>query len=142
VLAARDELAAECRRPPGVSELAGRLSWDEEAVVEALTAASTMVALPLLAPSDDDDEAGQERYGAVDPGYDWVECRLTIEDALQDLTDRERAVIRLRFSDELSFEEIAREMSLPRSQAAALLRRALVRLAAMANDASPRAVAA
>jgi RNA polymerase sigma-B factor len=109
-------------RKPRAAEIAARLGWSEELVVESLSAAGALDSVPL---------EGDE-IGAVDPGYELVELRCTIEAALPRLDEDERRVLRLRFADERTFGEIGRELALGPAQASRLLRSSVERLAALA----------
>lgn len=129
VRAAGVALTAELGRTARASDIAARLRWSEELVVESLAAVGTLTTVGL-----DDDEASAmgARLGDVDPGYELVECRTAIESALPQLDDDERRVLRLRFADERTFGEIGRELALAPAQAARLLRRTVDHLSALA----------
>jgi RNA polymerase sigma-B factor len=133
VRAAGAALTAELGRSPRTGEIAGRLCWSEELVVEGLTAAGTLNSVSLE-DGDGDDEAPAvaERFGALDPGFELAECRAAIESALTELDDDERRVLRLRFADDRTFGEIGRELALAPAQAARLLRSSMAHLAALA----------
>jgi RNA polymerase sigma-B factor len=135
VRAAGAALTAELGRVPRTREIADRLRWSEELVVESLTAVGVLscVSLDHSDGSEDDDAAPvAERLGDDDPGYELVECRSAIEAALPQLDEDERRVLRLRFADERTFGEIGRELALGPAQAAQLLRSSVAHLAALA----------
>ena len=127
--AARAALTAEHGRVPHAAEIAARLGWSDELVVECLTALGALDSVPL---DGDCDAAPAERLGAVDPGYELVELRSTIEAALPQLDDDERRVLRLRFADERTFGEIGRELAVGPTQAARLLRSSVAHLSELA----------
>jgi RNA polymerase sigma-B factor len=122
VRAASAALGAESGRAPRAAEIAERLRWSEELVVDSLAAVGALESVPL------DGDA----VGAIDPGYELVELRGAIEAALPQLDDDERRVLRLRYADERTFREIGRELALGPAQAARLVRSSVDRLAALA----------
>ena len=80
----------------------------EDVVIEALDARTAYRPSSLSAPTDRDAGrtlgrlAGQRR-----PGLRQVEARLTVEDLLSCLPDRERRILELRYFEELSQDQIA-----------------------------------
>jgi RNA polymerase sigma-B factor len=135
VRAAGIALTAELGRAPRAAEIAARLRWSEELVVESLTAVGALSSVSLDhagGGGDDDATPVAERLGDDDPGFELVECRSAIEAALPQLDDDERRVLRLRFADERTFGEIGRELALAPAQAARLLRSSVAHLAALA----------
>ena len=134
-------LRAELRRAPSVRELAARLEWKEEWVIEALTAARTLGTVSLDdAQEDDYGETGlAHRVGAEDPGFELLESRMAIETALPALDEDERRVLRLRYAHERTFAEIGRELAITAAQAARLTRRSEDHLRALAGDSAAAA---
>ena len=128
------QLTAELGRSPRAEELAGRLRWTEELVVETLTAVGALgsVSLDQRDGADDEGVTVVERLGDIDPAHELVDCRASIEAALPALDDDERSVLRLRYAEERTFGEIGRELALTPSQAAKLLRSSVHRLSALA----------
>ncbi len=61
-------------------------------------------------------------------GYDEVEARLFVADALETLDDRDRLVLRLRFEEGLSQSEIAARIGISQMHVSRLLRRAYERI--------------
>jgi RNA polymerase sigma-B factor len=139
-----ESMRSELGRAPTVSETAARLGFDEEHVVEALTAASTLNRVSLDRPHAEDGEDGAPLIaglGEEDPGFDLAECRADIERAIPQLDADERLVLRLRYADERTFAEIGRELALAPAQAARLARRSLDHLRTLTADADPRVMA-
>jgi RNA polymerase sigma-B factor len=66
--------------------------------------------------------------GADDGGYELVEDRLTVEEALADRGDRERELLRLRFAEDLAQSEIAARIGCSQTHVSRLLRSTLDRL--------------
>jgi RNA polymerase sigma-B factor len=139
VRAAGDRLMAAHGRPPTARELADWIGCDEEDVVEALCAASSMTAVALDGPSGADDDAASvaDQLGTADPGYEHVEDLATIEDALATLSPAEMTVLKLRFGDDLTQREIAGRLQLSRSEVARALKGAVERLQCVAVSGSP-----
>ena len=137
--AASNRLTAATGRTPTARELADWMSCDEEAVVEALCAASSLTVVPLDRPPGGDDDADSvvDRLGMADPGYDLVDCLAAIEDALGKLSTAEMTVIKLRFGDELTQREIAGRLHVSRSEVARVLSGAVERLRSVVASGSP-----
>jgi RNA polymerase sigma-B factor len=134
---AADDLSRSLRRSPTTKELARRLRWDEEQVVDAALAENALASVPLDAPSasDGDGEAlPAERVGAVDEGYELAECRVVIEEGLRRLPEEERCVLRLRFADERTFAQIGDELGVAPSQAIRVFRRSLDNLSRLSGQ--------
>jgi RNA polymerase sigma-B factor len=134
---AQEELATLRGRAPTVNELAVYLELDTEKVLEALQAGQAYEALPLDTPtgSRDTDEGMTllDALGAEDERYEWVDLDATVAVALRRLPARERAIIRLRFIEELSQVEIARRIGISQMQVSRLLRQSLEQLRILTN---------
>ena len=133
---AADDMSRSLRRSPTTAELARRLGWDEELVVETALAENARAGVPLEAPgADDDGEAATvARIGVVDDGYELAECRAVIEAALRRLPDEERRVLRLRFAEERTFEQIGDELGVAPSHAVRLFKRSLENLSTLSGQ--------
>jgi RNA polymerase sigma-B factor len=140
---AQEELTKQNGRAPTVNELAVYLELDTEEVLDALQAAQAYDALPLDAPagSRDKDEGMTllDSLGEEDERYEWVDLDATVAVALQSLPARDRAIIRLRFIEELSQVEIGRRIGISQMQVSRLLRQSLhqLRLLTNAQDEEP-----
>jgi RNA polymerase sigma-B factor len=144
VRAAVDALVAQGGQAPAVDEIAALLGCDQEGVLEALVAASTLNRVSLDRAYADEGEEGASLAASIgddDPGFELAECRADLERAIPQLDDAERRVLRLRYADERTFAEIGRELALAPGQAARLARRSVDHLRALTSD-SGRAVAA
>ena len=64
-----------------------------------------------------------ETVGGQEAGYERVEVQLAAEGA--PLTERERAVLRLRFEDDLKQREIGRRLGVSQMQVSRIMRTAL-----------------
>lgn len=134
---AQEQLTKEHGRAPTVNELAEYLELDTEKVLDALQAAQAYDALPLDAPtgSRDSDEGITylDALGMEDERYELIELDATVAAALKSLPARERAIIRLRFIEELSQAEIGHRIGISQMQVSRLLRRSLEQLRVLAN---------
>jgi RNA polymerase sigma-B factor len=127
---ADDELGQQLGRRPTVAELAAEVDVDVDRVHRALEAGAAHGSVSVDAPAGGDEEAGAEPsfLGAVDRGYVRAEARLVLEDAVAGLDEREQEVLRLRFEDQLSQQEISDRMGVSQSYLSRFLRSTLVDL--------------
>jgi RNA polymerase sigma-B factor len=131
VESATADLIAEKQRTPSVGEIAARLGKDETDVLEILEANQNRrpSSMDRTLRSDDEDSAPvAELIGADDEGFELVEGRLTIEQELPALDDRERRVIALRFGKDMTQSQIAAEIGCSQMQVSRIIRRALDKL--------------
>ncbi len=128
------ELALSLHRAPSVREIAAATGDTEEQVLEAIEAAGAYRATSLDAPRAGQDEAGGENladaFGTDEEGFDAAEQRATLEPLLAQISPRERAVLRLRFGEDLTQAEIGTRIGVSQMQVSRLLRQALARLRA------------
>jgi RNA polymerase sigma-B factor len=126
-------LQADLGRSPSISEIAAQMECSTEQVIEALEARLAYRVESLDAPAEPDDERGQWRLqGQVDAGYENAEQSALLSRALRALPERERALVRLRFEEDLSQSEIGRRLGISQMHVSRLLRRALARMEAIA----------
>jgi len=109
---AQEELTHSLGRPPTTAELARFVGQSEEQLLEALEAGSSQV-VDSIDAADAPDAAwgGELGLGASDPGFGLIDRRLEVEQLLEGLDERDRAVVRLRFYGNLSQPEIARRLA-------------------------------
>ena len=139
VRAAASALSDELGRTSTVSQIAERLELSEEEVLETFVADSARRTLSLDAPRSREDEESEpmvETVGGQEAGYERVEVQLAAQGA--QLTERERAVLRLRFEDDLKQREIGRRLGVSQMQVSRVMRTALRKvLEAVQEDALP-----
>jgi RNA polymerase sigma-B factor len=129
---ARQQLTTDRGRPPTVYELAEYVELSTEEVLEALAAGQAYDALSLDAPRPSQDGGDGvsygEHFGGEEPGYAVAEANALLDGALRHLPERERLVLRLRFSEDLTQTEIAERIGVSQMQVSRLLRRSIEQL--------------
>jgi RNA polymerase sigma-B factor len=131
---AQDQFAGERGRAPTVGELAQYLELDTEAVIDALQAVQAYEAFSLDAPAPGaEGEAGTvgDAMGNEDERYELVELDVTVSAVLDQIPARERAMLRMRFVEDLTQTEIAGRVGVSQMQVSRILRRSLERLRAL-----------
>lgn len=129
-------LGHELGRPPTIAEVAAATGFSEESVLEAMEANLAYTAGSLDAPigdRDDGDAGLASRLGETDPGHADVEHRMLIESLLEELPERERTIVRLRFWDGWTQSQIADSIGISQMHVSRLLARTLDRLRARAE---------
>ena len=124
-----EELTHRLGRSPTVAELATAMEVTVDEVLEAVEAAGARAAAPLTRPDDDGGETVVEAILGVDErGYRGVDDQLLVAGLLDQLDDRSRAVVELRFFERLGQEEIAQRLGVSQSYLSRLLRKVLLEL--------------
>jgi len=134
---ATDSLTARLGRSPTSVELAARVGLSEDAVIEAIVVRDGYDALSLDGPAQASDDGEPlellDAIGRDEPRYDLVEYRQAIAGTIRALPARERAILGLRFDDDLTQAEIAGRLGVSKMQISRLLRRTLARLRVVAD---------
>jgi RNA polymerase sigma-B factor len=128
---AQERLANEHGRAPTVNQLAEYLELDLEDVLDALRAIQGYETLSLDAPrprADGELVPYGETVGEDDERYELVELDVTVAAVLGHIPARERAILRMRFVDDLTQTEIAERVGISQMQVSRLLRRSLDQL--------------
>ena len=137
VASARDELGHKLGRTPDLRELSEYVGEPPHVVADALAAERAHTAEPL---SDDADDGVAERRWAPliseDPGFRDTEERAELAAAVRHLAPRQRAIIHLRFFEDLTQAEIAERLGLSQMHVSRLLRASLVTLRAAIKSAA------
>lgn len=127
VASANDELSQALNRSPTVRELAGHLGVSSGDVLAALEARHAYSPDPIDA--DSDEGAGTlSSVAAIDPAFTEIEERDALLAALADLPRREQEIIRLRFDEGLTQNEIASRLGISQMHVSRLLARTLADL--------------
>ena len=127
-----ESLRLELGRSPTAGEVARETGIEAEDLAETLRASTAFDAVSL-----DSDAASQDggsgaaivdTLGSEEERYDLVEYAVTITPTLRALPARQRAILRLRFEEDLTQAEIAARMGISQMHVSRLLRQALERL--------------
>lgn len=131
---AKEELAISLDRDPTVKELAEHLKLSEDEVSEGIVASNGYTAGSLDLPNDGSDDAGTTRrtfaevLGEPDPGMEAIENLHTLAPLLEQLDDRERHIIEMRFGQEMTQSEIGVEIGVSQMHISRILTRTLATL--------------
>jgi RNA polymerase sigma-B factor len=127
------ELASELGRAPTVAEIAERTGSTVESVLEALQTATARraVSLDQSRDAEDPDACGLD-VAVEETGFAAVEDAVVLDELMAVLSDRERAILRLRFIEDLTQVEIAERVGLSQMHISRMIRSAVVRLQAAA----------
>ena len=117
-----DDLTQTLGRSPTIRELAAAAETDEESVVEALEAAHIEDLLPVSTLTDELPVADQTLANDTYNEYELGEDRVDLTSGLRALDRRERHLVYLRFFEDLTQEEIARELGVSQVHVSRLLR--------------------
>ncbi len=126
------ELTHELGRSPTIVEIAERLESSTEEVLEAMEAGRAYRSSSLDAPVAGDDGDGSiplsSKMGELDLNLANVDERSQLASLLQDLPDRERNILVLRFFDGLTQSQIAERVGISQMHVSRLLARTLQQL--------------
>jgi RNA polymerase sigma-B factor len=129
------ELTNRLGHSPTVRQVGQALELSDEEVLEAMEASRAIHATSLSVSrgTDDDGEHTLEASIGVDEaGFDTAEQRAMYERLACCLTERERRVVELRFMEDLTQEEIGKQVGVSQMQVSRVLRQAMAKLAAEA----------
>jgi RNA polymerase sigma-B factor len=124
-----ERLQQDLGRPPTVNELAEALSVTSDDIIEALEAGTAYRPASISAPFSD--SAGGSRQLEATLGSDPTERMnddVAIAAVMEQLPERERTIIRLRFFEDLTQSEIAARLDISQMHVSRLLRRTLLEL--------------
>jgi len=128
-----DELTQRLGRSPTIDELAAALGESTDHVLEALEAGAARTAGTLMR-SAPEEEGGEDIVPTQDLGFGRVDERMLVGELLDRLSERDRAVVHLRFFERLGQEEIAQRIGVSQSYLSRLLRRILLDLREMVEE--------
>jgi RNA polymerase sigma-B factor len=140
VKTATERMTLTLGRRPSVRELAEALGVCEERILAALGALAAYEVTSLDLPcGDSEDKTLGDVLGDDDRGYRRVEQRDELDDLLRILPLRERQVVRLRFEEDLTQQEIGDRLGMSQMAVSRLLRRCLPQLREIAESRGNRA---
>jgi RNA polymerase sigma-B factor len=126
------ELPAKLGHSPTVHEIAERIEATDEEVLEAMHASQGHHAVSLDATSTmgDGDEPGplRDRIGSEDLSFDTVEYGEAIAPVLDEISERDRKVLHLRFVEDMTQSEIAQEVGVSQMHVSRILRATIEKL--------------
>jgi RNA polymerase sigma-B factor len=134
---AQQKLSSRTGRAPTVDELAQYLEITHEEVLDGLQTAEAYGAVSLDAPlsTEDDEESSRlDAIGEDDVRLELIDEQATIFAAARHLPTRERQILYLRFSEDLTQSEIAERVGVSQMQVSRLLRRSMQRLREMTEE--------
>jgi RNA polymerase sigma-B factor len=126
-----EELRSRLGRAPTIREIGQALELTDEAVLEVLQARHDLTVASLDEPlhgQEDADASTVSTLGAEDSGYEQAQNRATLQKLTVVLTQRERRVLDLRFTHDLTQEEIGKQIGVSQMQVSRLIRHALAKL--------------
>ncbi|HZG04712.1 MAG TPA: RNA polymerase sigma factor SigF [Streptomyces sp.] len=128
---ATEELSTRLGRSPKVSELAALMNLTEEEVIEARMASNGYRSASLDAAingNEDGEAALADFLGAEDPAMELVEDFHALAPLIEQLDERDRQIIHLRFVEELTQSQIGERLGCSQMHVSRLLARVLARL--------------
>ncbi|TDU74393.1 SigB/SigF/SigG family RNA polymerase sigma factor [Streptomyces sp. KS 21] len=144
---AKEQLTTTLDRSPTVADLADHLGLSDEEVIEGLVAANGHTSGSLDAPHTAHAERGDgsadghtlaDVMGEEEPALERVEDIQTLAPLLEQLTDRERRMLQMRFGEELTQAQIGAALGISQMQVSRLLTRLLEHLrTSMLEDPDP-----
>lgn len=127
-LTVKEKLAAEKNREPSVVEIAAELQVRKEDVVMALEAIVDPISLFEPVYSDGNDAIYvMDQVSDGRGGDDWLD-ELLIKDAINQLPEREKNIIELRFLEGKTQMEVAEEVGISQAQVSRLEKGAMERI--------------
>ena len=136
---AHDHLEQQLGRSPRPSEVAKHLDVPLDDVVEALTADGCFAPTSLDGPVGDGASSLGDLLGFDDHSVAAAEARIVLEPLMRGLTERDRRILRMRFVDERTQQEIADAVGLTQAQVSRVLTRILAGLRADLLERPPAA---
>lgn len=122
------DLTQELSRTPSTADLAEHLGWSMPAVQAARTAELGLHTTSL------DALAGETWVTEHQAEWERMEARVVLRNAVAKLTDAERQLLRLRFTEELTQSQIGERLGVTQMQISRLLARLMVKLRALIGD--------
>lgn len=135
VRAVIDTMTAANGRPPTVQDLAEETGYDTTRILQALDVQTAQRARSLDAPVGDETAATLAgTIGDEDDNIDRSETRMAVEALLEDLPERDRQILELRFFEELTQQQIADQLGISQMHVSRLLRASLETLRSRYRD--------
>lgn len=107
----REKFVREFDREPTVKELALRLGLDEFETAQAITAS-----MPVISLTQQDENSGEEFDIPIGSPEEDISTSVALEQVMNDLDDRDRDIIRMRYYSGLTQTVIARRLGMSQVQ--------------------------
>lgn len=124
-----EALSQRLGRVPRAREIAAELDIDVVEVTQALIAGNAYQTSSLDSTVGEDSDSASlplvESLGVEEPSYGWVEDYLAVEPLLEELSDREREVLRMRFFESKTQSQIAERLGVSQMHISRILSRTL-----------------
>lgn len=135
---AQEDLSSKLGRPPTIQEVAQRIGATEEETLEAIELGNAYDTVSLdskmMHESDSAPLSLAEFVGSNDESLEALEEYGDLDQALEKLEPRERAIIVHRFFKDMSQAEVAKQLNISQMHVSRLQNRALVQLKTMLKD--------
>ena len=128
IAGAREELESGLGRSPRPSEIAAHLGEQTSDVVEALAADGCFTPTSLDARVADGSSSLGDLLGEDDRALAQAEAKVMLDPLMRGLTARDRRIVRLRYFQEQTQQEIAESVGLTQAQVSRILTRILTDL--------------
>ncbi|MEV7290373.1 RNA polymerase sigma factor SigF [Streptomyces microflavus] len=130
---AKEDLSGQLDRDPTVAELAVHLDLTEEEVTEGLIASNGYTAGSLDLPVGTEQNSAEtvtygDIKGGLDPTLELVEDLHALAPLLEELGDRDREIVTMRFGQEMTQAQIGEHLGISQMHVSRLLNRILTQL--------------
>ena len=132
IRATEPELEAGLGRSPTAAELAAELGTNVEELLSAREVAAGQYGVSLdqtVGAADDDGQTVADRFRTTEPGFGAVDDAFAHSELMQDLDERTREILSLRFEQELTQSEIGERVGLSQMHVSRLIRNAMLTMA-------------
>ena len=129
VLQAKEQFLAQHQREPGIDEIAGELGISREDVVFALDAIADPVSLfdPVFQEGGDAICVMDQVQDTRNTDESWLE-QIALKDAMDRLTDREKAILSLRYFEGKTQMEVSAHIGISQAQISRLEKNAIQKI--------------
>lgn len=123
-----EQLTVELNRSPTIAELAAACDATEEEVLEALESGRAYNSLSIYSSGGSEEEDSLELLdylGADEEQYELVEQRRFLAPAMNELDERERLILHLRFFEGMTQTQIAARVGISQMHVSRLIRKSI-----------------
>ena len=136
---AQDELSIELHRSPTLPEIAERADISVEEVINVIDTVEKNKLIPLEVPSGGDEESSSviDSYRSDDEDLLAANDRLVLADAMRKLSDSERELLTMYYTENRTQKEIGERLGVSQVQVSRMLRRAEAHLRKLVHADEP-----